>query len=85
MLKDEILKIVSNIEADPDVLRVLTCQYEDGRWVPMILIFKKDGKCNILKRRYLGAEEDREVTEAMEKVISEMGLDMKSVEFQKTH
>jgi hypothetical protein len=85
MIKDEILKIVDETKETPGVLNVMTFEYPDGRWVPMILVIQKNGNFGILKKQNLAAEQEKEAIQAIERVIMEIGSGVENVRYCNTH
>jgi hypothetical protein len=85
MLKDEILKMVEEIKEAPGVRNVMTFEYPDGRWVPMILVIQKDGNFGILKKQNLAAEQEKEAIQAIEEFIMEIGSGVENMRYHQTH
>jgi len=85
MLKDEILKMVDEIKGAPGVRNVITLEYPDGRWVPMIMVVKEDGKLTILKKQKLSSQDENEAVEAMSKYIISLGSEIENVRYHQTH
>jgi hypothetical protein len=84
MIKDEILKLVIEIKEVPGVQEVITLQYDDGRWVPMIMVIEKDGNFTTLKKRGLSPCQDAEAIVAMEKFIKGLGSSVEKLRYCNT-
>jgi hypothetical protein len=84
-MKEEILKFVDKIKEVPGVQEVITLQYDDGRWVPMILVIEEGGNFTTFKKKGLPAIQEAEAILAMEKFIKGFGSSVEKLRYCNTH
>jgi hypothetical protein len=73
------------LQGKQDIHEIHTAEFPDGKWAAVILILKKDGTFEILKKKGLSVYDEMEVSRVVKTWMDAYGLERKKIKFHGMH